>query len=70
MMKTKLDENGDWASPRQNHIYSGKHHYWPYQSFPLDTTERVASKDGFGFNVTASITSGCKVGEVGSVGGS
>eukprot|EP00092_Neocalanus_flemingeri_P026619 GFUD01028850.1.p1 GENE.GFUD01028850.1~~GFUD01028850.1.p1 ORF type:complete len:363 (+),score=92.40 GFUD01028850.1:197-1285(+) len=60
LMKTKLDENGDWAFPIQNHIYSRKHHYWPAQSFPLDRTERVTSKAGLGFNVTASITSGCQ----------
>jgi hypothetical protein len=61
-MKTRLNMTGDWANPMQDHIYSNKHQYWQYISFPLDHTERVAREDGYGLNVTASITSGCQVG--------
>ena len=59
MMKTRLNLTGEWANPMQEHVYSNKHHYWQHNSFPLDHTERVAREDGYGFNVTASITSGC-----------
>ena len=61
-MKTRLNMTGDWANPMQEHIYSNKHQYWQYNSFPLDHTGRVAREDGYGLNMTASITSGCQVG--------
>ena len=60
-MKTMLDEDGEWANPRQEDIYSSKHHYWRYSSFTLDHTERVAREEGYGLSVVASITSGCQV---------